>query len=309
MAEVWGYDTKYFPSDSNLLMVKIFSYFVRGFKTASYLFREKPDVVWLQLPPSFLLHIAFFVRALSSQKFKIVCDMHNSAFREKWIKFPFFLTLLNKSDVIIVHNESVYLLAKSCGIHSAKLFVLEDMPVNYDMSVSRVEENTILFPCSFDVDEPVSVVVSAAKLLPWCEFIVTGDYKKKLDSAVYLAAPRNVKFVGYLSKDSYLQLLFSTTIVLGLTLRDNVQLSVANEGLSANKPLVLSDSAVLKSMFEGGGAFVDPMSAESIAGGIACVLEGVEKYRREVVRVKARRLQSWASNQALISKVLGGAGV
>ncbi|MDH8576211.1 hypothetical protein QIH29_27735, partial [Klebsiella pneumoniae] len=70
-------------------------------------------------------------------------------------------------------------------------------------------------------------------------------------------APDNVIFTGYLTKKAYDDLFLSSSVILGLTTRDNVQLSVSNEALSADKPMVLSDTTTLRNLFGDAAIFVE----------------------------------------------------
>ena len=92
-------------------------------------------------------------------------------------------------------------------------------------------------------------------------------------------------------------------MVFGLTAVEGIQLSVANEALGADKALVLSDTAILRSMF-GAAAVLAKNTPEALAAGLR---EGIA--RREELEAKSRalkeqRIQDWLGPAETVTRRL-----
>ncbi|ROR07724.1 glycosyltransferase [Erwinia sp. JUb26] len=298
MKEFWGYKDIYITSNFKGKVLKPFDYIYKIYQTILALRKEKPDYLWMQLPPTFMIFIGALYKMLSKKKVVLIGDFHNSAMRPKWFNIIGVKKFLNKLDVLIVHNEQVRSELLLKGISSHVIRVLEDMPFSYEKSVDiEVNGKSVLFPCSFDIDEPLDVVLNAAKLMPEVEVYITGKYEGKIEKSVVQGAPANVKFTGYLSKEKFDELFWSSGVILGLTTRDNVQLSVSNEALSAEKPMVLSDTTTLKNLFGEAAIFVDSLDSESISSGCVNALNDIANLENKTRILKESRTERWF-NQA-----------
>lgn len=303
MQEYWGYDLRHiYTSFGSSIVSKPLDYIVKIVKTFKILFTERPDQLWIQLPPSLLLHIAFIYKFVFKKDCAIIADLHNSMLRDKWMKFPFARALLNKMDVVLAHNKAVSEELKALGINENIVQVLEDYPFQYDLdSVSKrddQDEKYIIFPCSFDIDEPIETVLKAAKLSD-INFYITGNSKKFVNSD-NVEIPKNVIFTNYLSKPEYDALLLNATMVLGMTTRQNVQLSVANEGLSACKPLILSNTTTLRDLYSDAAQLIDNDDPESLAGAIQKVLSDLDGMAERTKTLMQRRTERWKRQAATI---------
>lgn len=293
MKEFWGYSDHYITTRYKHKFLKPLDYLIKITKTIYILASEKPDVVWMQLPPTFMIFVGIAYKRLRRRSVFLVGDFHNSALRPKWFNFPFVRSALNKIDALIAHNEQVKTELISKGISETNVFVLEDMPFSYSVGDIEPVKNTVLFPCSFDVDEPLDVVLHAAKKLPHITFNITGNHDGKISCDVINSAPANVVFTGYLTKKAYDDLFLSSSVILGLTTRDNVQLSVSNEALSADKPMVLSDTTTLRNLFGDAAIFVESLNARSISMGCAYAVEHTQELHVKTKILKSERKDRW----------------
>lgn len=300
MRDYWGYELKHIdtPYGKNIFG-KVLDYFIKVIKTFSILISERPDQLWIQLPPSLLLHIAFVYKLILKKDCQIIADLHNSMLRKKWMKFPLARTLLNRMDVVLAHNRAVKEELEALGIKSEIVFVLEDYPFEYksesDNKSPKRDEKYLIFPCSFDVDEPIMTVIRAAKLTD-IKFYITGNDKKFVNPN-NVEVPDNVIFTGYISKAKYDSLLLNASMVLGLTTRQNVQLSVANEGLSAGKPLILSNTRTLTELYADAAVFVDNDDPQALAETIDQVSENIAIMSERTRGLMVKRVERW-KNQA-----------
>lgn len=301
MKQYWAYDILHLPNTFKKKSARPLDYLIKSFKTIKTLFIGAPEVLWVQLPPSPVLHIALAYKFLFNRRLKIIADAHNSLLRKQWITFPGTVSLLNKIDAVVVHNFKVKEELSHSGVNAENIFILEDLPCDFNVPpTSEHQTPYVLFPCSFDIDEPIEVVINAAKEMPHVNFFITGKHEGKLSQALIDSMPANIKLTGFLSKLVFEQLLCSANAVLGLTTRDNVQLSVANEAVSAGRPMALSNTTVLRSLFSDAAVFVETLDPLSIKDGLSRLIENTELYKEKSALLKAKRITRWEGQAELL---------
>ena len=309
MRKHFGYDLVFLPPIiRNKFMKPIISYPVQVLKTICAIFRHQPDVLWVQAPPNFLLHVAWLARKFNKRPLKIVADLHNRALTPLWFRLPLTRKVLNSFDRILVHNQAVRRTALAKGITAERLQVLEDL-TPYITPVANLERTTecprFVMPCSFADDEPISTVIATAHELPKFEFYLTGDRSRVQASGLLENVPPNVTFTGFLDQEAYDGLVGRSTGVLCLTRYDGIQLSSAIEAIGAGKPLIISDTPLLRSLFEQ-GLFTD----NSIDGlRIACC-EAAANYayyasRSLSMQRDSTRLTRWHEQAKSVKCALG----
>lgn len=301
MKQYWAYDILHLPNRFKKKYARPLDYLIKFFKTIKALFVGAPEVVWVQLPPSPVLHIALVYKFLVNRRLKIIADAHNSLLRKQWITFPGTVSLLNKIDAVVVHNFKVKEELSLAGVNAENIFILEDLPCDFKAPPASDHQTPyVLFPCSFDIDEPIEVVINAAKEMPHIDFLITGKHEGKLSEALIESMPANIKLTGFLSKSIFEELLCNANVVLGLTTRDNVQLSVANEAVSAGRPMALSNTTVLRSLFSDAAVFVETLDPLSIKFGISQLIENEELYTEKSSLLKAKRITRWNGQAELL---------
>lgn len=301
MKHYWNYTTLYLPNQFKHKSARVLDYLIKSMRTVNGLLRNSPQVLWVQLPPSPVLHIVLTYRALFNRRLKVIADVHNSLLRTPWLTFPGTVALLNRVDVVVVHNFKVRDELAATGVELLQIFVLEDLPCDFKRPSPSVHPTPyVLFPCSFDSDEPVDVVIRTARSMPHVDFIITGNYEGKLSKALMESTPANILFTGFLHQQDFEDLLCHADAVLGLTTRDNVQLSVANEAVSASRPMALSNTPVLRSLFADAAVFVDTLDPDSIKAGLARLLENADFYQNQSAVLKAKRIRRWHGQAKLL---------
>ena len=231
-------------------------------------------------------------------------------FCHPWIILPKAVYLLNRCEIVLVHNRSVREEAISLGIEPNHLYILDCYPSHTKVVFTQAMKARynfprpwILFPCSFDSDEPINVVFDVALLIPEATFIVTGDKSRAKGIHDLSKIPENAKLVNFIPVHDYNAILSGADIVLCLTTREGVQLSVANEALGAGKPLVISDTLILKELYYKGAIYVNTIDSCSISHGCKEALQNKNELSNEVIEMKAEYESRWL-NQASEIRIL-----
>lgn len=264
MQPFFGYSLYHLPPPLAKAWMKPLGYFVQFWQMMTIIRRKNADVVWIQLPPTIILHMLYIWNLLNKGRYQIIVDCHNRTFRAPWISMPGTIKLLNLSKIVLVHNQEIKQTAISVGIDQKRLVVLEDPPaiINITSNSPCTETATILVPCSFNPDEPISELIAAARGAPEITFLVTGNLEKAREKGFVDNSPENVVWTGFVPTAEYEKMLSSSTVVLGLTNIEGIQLSVASEAIGAGKAMVLSDTTILRAMFGQAALFTrhDPAS-------------------------------------------------
>jgi glycosyltransferase involved in cell wall biosynthesis len=189
---------------------------------------------------------------------------------------------------------------------SARAMILADVPVHFPAptSFSTGDGCNMTFVSSFTPDEPLDLFLRAAQKLPDIQFFVTGNYKDG-DERVLLSKPQNVKFTGYLSDSDYVGLLLASDAVISLTKEDHTMQRGAYEAVYLEKPVVTSNFEVLRKAFRLGAVHVDN-NVEDIARGIMQMRDNIEKYEKEVRKLRLEKLQQWKRVETELGDLLLG---
>jgi hypothetical protein len=228
--------------------------------------------------------------------FAIVVDGHNGSLTPPWSRFPGTAWAMNRCERVLVHNAEMRPVAEALGVRPEKIQVLEDPPPVLDPPGTSTPAGApyVLVPCSFNPDEhaPIPVVLEAARLMPEVPFLITGRLRKAEAAGLTRDVPPNVRFTDYLPIEAFEELLFGAGVVLGVTSRQNCQLSVANEALGAHCALVLSDTLTLRNMFGAAALFAQNTPA-GLAAALREALARRDELRARSAELKARRQAAW----------------
>lgn len=263
-------------------------------ETMGVLRDRRPAVLWIQLPPVPLLWAALRHRLRQDPAMRLVADCHNATFGDRWGNVPFALRLIDKCDLVLVHNEDMRSVALRRGIGEHRLFVLEDVPplireaspAQLPACMSQRPRPWILFPGSFGHDEPIRELLQTASRLPAYTFVLTGRSANALRYGHDLAGlPENVVIPDYLDTPVFDRLLQESDLVLALTREDGIQLSACNEALGFGKAMVVSDTPLLRRLFAEGARMADSTRSAALCRAIEDALG-----RRRELEIAARAL-------------------
>lgn len=288
MAELVGFECVFLPMPAGTKgrWNKAWQYAQLFMQTLGLLRRRRPGTIWFQLPQVPLMWAAMLYRLLFDRRVKLVADCHNAMFRPPWSRVPFGLSALRHCDLVLVHNQAVLKAALAMGLPPSRTRVLEDVPplVVAPAALPAIPaafagrpRPWVLFPGSFSADEPVQELLAAARLLGHGVVVMTGRVANAAKHGHDLSkVPANVVMPGFLSLADFEALLVHCDVVLALTKYDGIQLSVCNEALGFGKPMVVSDTSLLREMFASAAVMADSNDAAALAAAVneACRRKG-----------------------------------
>jgi glycosyltransferase involved in cell wall biosynthesis len=298
MRPVIGYELVFMPNSIEGPFFQLIGYVRNAVRTLGLLLRHRPREFWIQLAPVFLLYIGAGYKLVRPGT-RLVADCHNSMFGKRWSWMPGAIALLNRCDVVLVHNKAVLARALERGVRPDRLQILETRPAQIRCAPETrgcpagVVGDWVLMPASFSSDEPIDVVADAARKLPALTFVVTGDPERARGRFDLESFPPNVRLVGFLDRATLDSYFCGASVVLGLTTSPEIQLSVANEAAGAGKAMVLSDTPLLREMFPRGAIYVETLSSQSIADGLRQALSDRSHLQEESVALRDWRESRW----------------
>jgi len=218
-------------------------------KTFSYVIRQKPRVLLLQLPQGPLLLEAYFLKKLIGCK--IIADVHTGfLLSTEWkglvLNAP-FVKLLSLADIVVAHNETqIEIIPKNV---KNKTVVVYD-PWNF----IEIENNTIkqekymVFPASFAPDEPLEEIIKAVNATKQpLKLYITGNWKHAPELKKY--ETEKIQFTGFLSNQEFNKLLSGASAIITGTTREYTTMMSAWEAIAYNKPLAVTATKTLKTMY------------------------------------------------------------
>jgi glycosyltransferase involved in cell wall biosynthesis len=271
-------------------------YLGQAVRTWQILFREKPDAVFVMSPPVVAGLVVLPYCALRGIPF--VVDAHTGAFLDRrWRHFQWLQHWLCRHAVTTIVTNTH--LEARLATQGANATILPDVPVRYPEGASTFEKSVfdVAVICSFDYDEPVDVILDAARALPDIRFLVTGDPKKV--ERLRLQLPSNLSLTGFLDNVAYGQLLRGADVVMALTTGKHKMLRAAYEAIYQGTPIIISESPMLKEEFPRGAILVEN-STSSISAAIRGMQSNLQKYRQEAAELRGLKEQRWERNKQLL---------
>jgi glycosyltransferase involved in cell wall biosynthesis len=278
-----------------------FRYLVQGLRTWKMLRRDKPDVIFCQNPPIFLVLVAYlYARRYGAQ---YVIDSHSSTFlAPKWRwALPLHRPLSRAAVTTIVTNQHLKELVSKWGCHAMTVgFIPGEFP---DTDLFPFDHpNNVVVVSSFEWDEPLDVVFQAAAELPNVHFYVTGNNERAAPELLALK-PDNCTLTGYLPDADYVALLRSADLVVDLVSQDHTLLLGAFEAVSLGTPLMVSDWPVLREYFDIGTVHV-PNTVAGVRDGVKRALKQHSTLQEQVLVLRDRLEADWETKRGEIAALL-----
>lgn len=226
-----------------------------------------------------LLLICAFYRHLSSHDVRLINDCHNKSLRRdvtgvfgtlfRWLKRWSF----RRVDLTLVSNPR--LIEDAARLCPSVMPLRDPLP---DVSTSppiKLAAGHILFVCSFDTDEPLDLIFAAAvAVTEQTDFrcVITGDTSRIVIPAT-IARHSRISMPGHLPRREYEGLLRGAACVVSLTEDPDCLPCSAYEAISAERPLILSSTCLLREVFDGLATFVEH-EPQQVASGVAGAATG-----------------------------------
>ncbi len=271
--------------------------------TIRYLWRHRPELVFVQNPPSPAAVVVAVYSLLTGASF--VVDSHTDAFLCRWWSRPEWLYRLvaRRALATVVTNEHFAGLIERWG---ATPLVVRDIPTSFDHTPYRVGDDfNIAVVATFAFDEPIDEIVEAAESLPGVQFRITGDTRRENATIPTHLGP-NVELTGFLESGAYYGLLRASDAVMALTTRDHTMQRGACEALSVGTPIITSDWSLLRDYFHRGTVHVDN-TAGGIAAGVDEIWADIDRHRTEIVELRTEVELEWKrARERLLTLVESG---
>jgi glycosyltransferase involved in cell wall biosynthesis len=295
-AELGGYVNFQYETGLKEPWLKPLRYLVQGWKTWRLLEQEQPEAVLVQVPPIFAgLTVAIWCELRSKTRhlklpIPYVLDCHGSTFYSyawRW-GLPLLRLLSRRAVVTLVACEDALRILRCWKVKG--IFLVDGIPTLKQASgtIGALGEARVAVICSFDHDEPLFEVFSAARLLPQVTFYISGD-SGRVAPKLLVQKPENIIMTGFLPDNAYIGLLKNVHGLVVLTKEVNVLNCGAYEALAVEKPAVVSDWPDLRHCFSRG--FIHVVNTpEAIAAGIQQMLNECEKLTAEIVAMRSELL-------------------
>ena len=286
------------PEDTNALI----RYLVQSWRSWRVLLQERPDVVFVQNPPIFIIFVAYFYSLLFRARY--VIDSHTGAFiTDPWRSLLWLHKWFSKrAAATIIHNKDQESFAQEWQVPYCVMgFILGTYPAGNAYPLP--EGFNVAFVCSFNGDEPVELVFEAAESLPEVNFFITGDYQR-LSKERQALRPANCHFTGFMDYDDYVGLVRRVDAMLVLTTRNNTLLMGGFEAISLERPLIVSDSPILRNYFPLGTVYT-PNTAVGITQAVREAEERQATLQIEIRQLKQQLDQEWVETSTQLAHLLG----
>lgn len=264
-------------------------------KTIRLIHRKKPAVVFHQNPSIVLGILVLLLKPL--YKYKNVSDNHNAGIfpleGKSGLLNRIGRTIFNYSDTAILHNEQIR--GELASEKQNQVIVLPDPIPKIEPSDQAVQPSTppaFVFICLWGQDEPYEQVFKAAELLNKHSDVVikvTGNPPEQIRRT---KLPDNIQLTGFVSRESYEEMLSNCTGILALTTRKNSLNCAGYEALAVGKPCILSDSETLQNFFGDAMVYTDN-SPENIAEAVMTILKEPEIHAKRVIQSKLQYEKSY----------------
>lgn len=277
---------------------RLIRYIKLSIKTISIISKGKVKVLFVQNPSIVLSLIAVILRPIF--KLKVIVDAHNSgifpAEQESNILNKIAKFICKHSDITIVTNKN---LADIVSKRGGTAFVMPDPLPDYSSHSFKKFENSrpyLVFICTWASDEPYMEVIEAVRNFgDNIDILITGNFRKKLTIRDLEILPENIRLLGFIDEDEYLNCLAGSIAAIDLTTRDNCLVCGAYEAVSLEIPAILSDSQATKDLFSK-GVILSKNNHTDIRRAISEVLTKHSSLRSEIKLLKSELINMSFNN-------------
>lgn len=284
------------PSPGNAKWRQLRRYILSSFLTGRLLLTRRPRTLFVLNQPMPLALIAAFYARLSGAR--LVLDSHSKAFANDQSKVTRYLYrwIARGAWFNINHNREDAAAVQAMDARSVLVpEIVGEISFKPDPTV-QPKLPAVLVVCSFAKDEPVALLLQAARATRDTTFYFTGNWRKSPDMQGTL--PSNVVTLGFVARDTYLTYVKRVSAVLTLSTRANIMQMAAEEALCLRTPIVTNHSPILEEVFTRGTIF-SSLEPEALA---AAVRRAIDEH--EALAAGMRRL-AFESSSRLHDRVVG----
>lgn len=278
-----------------------YKYSYQTLATMHLLMQQRPQVVFVQTPPSPAVLIVYLYCKLTGARY--VIDAHSDALQRRIWMWPRWLHRLLARNAVatIVTNEHHQAQIQRMG---GQAFILRDIPTHFDANgeYPMYGNFNVVVVNTFAHDEPLTELLEAAQELPDIHFYVTGKKARARPELLACAAP-NVHFTDFLPDELYYTVLSTAQAVMCLTTRDHTMQRGACEALSLGKPIITSDWPLLRTYFHSGTVHV-PNTADGIRQGVRTMQEHYSQYQAEIKDLQRDQQVEWRGKVQALTDLL-----
>lgn len=268
-------------------------YLAQGWNTWLLLDRERPDIIIVQNPPIFaplVVELWCWLRGKrtpSRRRARYVIDAHTASFHHsswRWAH-PLLRLLARRAVVTLVTDEAALKMLERWKARG--LFLPNGLPTLASPTglIGSEGEMRVAVISTFDTNEPMDVLFTAARLLPEITFYVTGDPRRAAPGLLE-QKPENVILTGFLRGGDYTALLKNVQGVVILTKEPNDLSCAAYEAMVMEKPVVASDGREMRRFYTHGFLFVKN-TPKSIAEGVQQLLRERESLTQDIIVMRS----------------------
>lgn len=279
-------------------VLRLFNYPFLMLITFGKLLQQKPDIVFVQLPPIQVSIPIYFYCKL--HKKKLIFDSHSGIFFIKGLhqRFYYYLycQMIKRINLNLVHNESI--LSRNCLKNTHTVLLEDKLP--YEPSTYTLSQPlNVVVICGYGKDEPIQEILKASQLIPDINFYLTG----KSNKLKHCQLPQNVQLTGYLNDNEYEKLLRTADLIIVLTTRPDTVLCGAYEAVGLEKPLITSDTQTLKKYFNKGTIFT-ANNVESIAQAITEARKNLDRLHIEIADLRKEKEITWQKQFEPVKEII-----
>lgn len=205
---------------------------------------RRGDICVVTAPPVFAPAVAILA---ARPGVAMVVDSHPGAFglmgdRLSALLGPLQAWSLRRAALVLVTTDTLVDRVRAVGGNA----IVFHEPDHCDWAERKPASGSgVLFPGTFQRDEPISVVLAAARLVPEVEFRLTGD---KAQAPAGDLGP-NVHLTGWLTEKDFAEEVSNAATVLVLTTEPESVMRTAYEAIRDRRPLIVTRTPATEKYF------------------------------------------------------------
>lgn len=282
----------------------LWRYALSSVETIGLLLTRRPNLIAIINQPFPLVVICVGYAKLFGAR--LVLDCHSKVYDSDFPALfrPFYRHATQFAAVNINHNEKDRAIVESWSGRSMVVeTILADLPEGLRPEVDIKGDGSVFCVCTFAADEPISLILDAARSLPGVRFKVTGNTAKyKGDIA---QAPPNVTFLGFVPTRAYYAEMGRSSAVMTLSTRPWIIQMAMEEAVLLGKPVVTNHSPVMQGLLGGAGSFVD-LTVESLRAGVERAISDNARLHEMTISARTRQRQAVRQKLTRINAYIAG---